>query len=144
MARVKYVHALRRLAAAFPELKIPAELHAGVDASGQETRPCPCGAGLLPRWPWVLQTVSLGFCPSSEVDWRKSTNDKATADRSGRHSLEVQMWRSEWIKAAPGGDHIDYSMVVEHCDVVQASLCSAFPRAYVCTGLPAGKNRYLL
>ena len=107
VARVKYVHALSRLAKAFPELKIPAGLHAGVEASAQETRPCPCGVGLLPRWPWVLQTASLGFCPSNELDWiRKSTDEKAAHDRSGRHVWEMTSWRSEWIGAAPGGDRI--------------------------------------
>ena len=108
VARVKYMHALRRLAAEFPELKIPAGLHAGVDASGQETRPCPCGAGLLPRWPWVLQTVSLGFCPSNDIDWSKSTDDKATADAEDVHFRELCTWRSVWIMAAPGGDCIGW------------------------------------
>ena len=108
VARVKYMYALRRLAAEFPELKIPAGLHAGVDASRQETRPCPCGAGLLPRWPWVFQTVSLGFCPSNDVDWSKSTDDKATADRTDKHFWEMCTWRSEWIMAAPGGDCIGW------------------------------------
>ena len=108
VARAKYKHALRRLAAEFPELKIPAGLHAGVDASRQETRPCPCGAGLLPRWPWVLQTVRLGFCPSNDIDWSKSTDDKATAEVVNVHFWELCSWRDEWIMAAPGGGRIAY------------------------------------
>ena len=108
VARVEYKHALRRLAAEFPELKVPAGLHAGVDASAQETRPCPCGAGLLARWPWVLQSVSLGFCPTSDVDWSESTDDKATAELQDVHSHEMVTWREEWIMAAPEGDSIGW------------------------------------
>jgi len=67
LARVRYRHALRRLAKAFPELEVPVpELCAGLQADQQCTRPCPCGAGLLAKWPWVLQTPQLGFCPGGE------------------------------------------------------------------------------
>jgi len=110
-ARIKYKHALRRLAAEFPELMIPPGLHAGLDASKQETRPCPCGVGRLPRWPWALQTVCLGFCPSSNiyVDWSKlgSYWDMERGDPASKHSLEMINWREEWMLAAPGGERIN-------------------------------------
>jgi len=107
VARIKYKHTLRRLAAEFPELMIPPELHAGLDASEQETRPCPCGAGRLARWPWVLQTVCLGFCPNSHkyIDWSKlgSYWDLKHGDAKGMCDWEMECWRQEWITAAPGG-----------------------------------------
>ena len=113
LARIKYKHALRRLAAEFPELMIPPGLHAGLDASEQETRPCPCGVGRLPRWPWALQTVCLGFCPSSNiyVDWSKlgSYWDLKDDDPVHKHSFEVINWREEWMLAAPGGEKISDS-----------------------------------
>ena len=104
VAKVKYKHALRQLAEAFPELQIPAGLHAGLDASEQETRPCPCGTGLLSRWPWVLQTAALGFGPSAAVDG--VSDDAATADIQGKHDWEMISWRSEWISSAPDGDSL--------------------------------------
>lgn len=107
VARVKYRYALRRLGEAYPELKIPAGLHAGLAASEQETRPCPCGAGLLAKWPWVLHDrVSLGFCPSADWSRDPSADDSAVGDIQDRHSWEMTCWRSEWISAAPGGDNI--------------------------------------
>jgi len=110
VARIKYKHALRRLAAEFPELMIPPGLHAGLDASAQETRPCPCGGGKLPRWPWALQTVCLGFCPSSHkyIDWSKlgSYEDLKYDDARNKHSIEMINWREEWMLAAPGGESI--------------------------------------
>ena len=108
--RIKYKHALRRLAAEFPELSIPPGLHAGLDASEQETRPCPCGAGKLSRWPWALQTVCLGFCPSSHkyIDWSKlgSYEDLKYDDAWMKHGNEMIKWRDEWMLAAPGGEEI--------------------------------------
>ena len=110
VARIKYKHALRRLAAEFPELMIPPGLHAGLDASAQETRPCPCGGGKLPRWPWALQTVCLGFCPSSHkyIDWSKlgSYEDLKYDTANGMHDWEMLKWRDEWMLAAPGGERI--------------------------------------
>jgi len=110
VARIKYKHALRRLATEFPELMIPPGLHAGLDASEQETRPCPCGAGKLPRWPWALQTVCLGFCPNSYkyIDWSKlgSYEDLKYDNANGMHDWEMLKWRDEWMLAAPGGERI--------------------------------------
>ena len=110
VARIKYKHALRRLAAEFPELMIPPGLHAGLDASEQETRPCPCGAGKLSRWPWALQTVCLGFCPSSHkyIDWSKlgSYEDLKYDDAWEKHRCEMLKWRDEWMLAAQGGERI--------------------------------------
>ena len=106
VAKVKYKHALRRLAEVFPELHIPDGLHAGLGAGEQESRPCPCGTGLLARWPWVLQTASLGFCPSADWSTDGARDDAATADIQGKHSWEIICWRSEWISAAPDGDRI--------------------------------------
>ena len=45
------------------------------------TRPCPCGAGVLPKWLWVVQTVGLGFCGCEMAGW------------------EQICWRGEWIAA---------------------------------------------
>ena len=88
VARVGYKHALRKLAEAFPELEIPAGLYAGLHASEQVTRPCPCGAGRLARWPWVLQTKALGFCSGA---WLNPDCP------DGRHDWEDICWRNEWI-----------------------------------------------
>ena len=62
-AKPQYKIALRKLAEAFTELELRAGLHEGLHAHEQRTRPCPCGAGQLARWPWALQPASLGFCP---------------------------------------------------------------------------------
>ena len=96
VARVRYKHALRKLAEAFPELELPAGLYAGLHASEQVTRPCPCGAGRLARWPWVLQTKALGFCPGAVV-----AEDPDSPD--GRHDWEDICWRGEWIGKWPYG-----------------------------------------
>ena len=67
-ARVFYEHSLRRLAREFPDLQVPVtQLVAGLHAREQCTRPCPCGVGDIPRWPWVLSTSSLGFCPEAQT-----------------------------------------------------------------------------
>ena len=105
VARVRYRHALRRLAAAFPDLEVPVpELCAGLQADLQCTRPCPCGAGLLAKWPWVLQTPQLGFCPGGE--WDIELDDEEVTTQS-RHDWESISWRSEWIKACPGARETD-------------------------------------
>ena len=80
VARVKYKAALRRLQKTFPELDVSPML-AVARASEQPTRPCPCGAGVLPKWPWVVQTVDLGFCGCDMAGW------------------ELTCWRAEWIMA---------------------------------------------
>ena len=99
-ARVFYEHSLRRLAREFPDLQVPVtQLVAGLHAREQCTRPCPCGVGDIPRWPWVLSTSSLGFCPEAQTGpepWQTC----------GRHRWEFICWRGEWIRAWPGGDRI--------------------------------------
>ena len=80
LARLKYKQAMRRLLHAFPELNpCPILAH----ASQYATRPCPCGRGVLAKWPWVVQQEHLGFCDCWMASW------------------EVLCWRSEWIKACP-------------------------------------------
>ena len=78
MACVKHKHAVRQLREAFPEVDPSPIAH----ASQHETRPCPCGRGVLARWPWVVQTASLGFCDNCEC---------------GMACWERTNWRSEWI-----------------------------------------------
>ena len=98
VARVRYKHALRRLATAFPELEVPVpELCAGLQADLQCTRPCPCEAGLLAKWPWVLQTPQLGFCPGGE--WGENDDEEWTTQ--SKHDCESFSWRHEWIMACP-------------------------------------------
>ena len=90
LARARYKHALRKLAKAFPELEVLVpELCAGLQADQQCTRPCPCGAGLLAKWPWVLQTPQLGFCPGGE--WGEDDDEVTT---QGKHDWEVISWRT--------------------------------------------------
>ena len=103
VARVRYRHALQRLAKAFPELEVPVpELCAGLQADQQCTRPCPCGAGHLAKWPWVLQTPQLGFCPGGE--WGEDDEEVTT---QGKHDWEVISWRHEWVMACPGARETD-------------------------------------
>ena len=90
LARARYKHALRKLAKAFPELEVLVpELCAGLQANQQCTRPCPCGAGHLAKWPWVLQTPQLGFCPGGE--WGEDDDEVTT---QGKHDWEVISWRT--------------------------------------------------
>ena len=90
LARARYKHALRKLAKAFPELEVLVpELCAGLQADQQCTRPCPCGAGHLAKWPWVLQTPQLGFCPGGE--WGEDDDEVTT---QGKHDWEVISWRT--------------------------------------------------
>lgn len=72
---VKHEHAVRRLREAFPEVD-PCPM---ARASRHDTRPCPCGRGVLARWPWVVQTAQLGFCACGMAGW------------------ELTCWRSEWL-----------------------------------------------
>ena len=82
VARAQYKLAIRKLARAFPDLDIPAAgLTAGLHAREQETRSCPCGAGLLPRWPWVPVDARLGFCPGAVI------GEKPNSYSCGKHSL---------------------------------------------------------
>jgi len=77
--RVKYKHALRRLQLAFPDLDPrPLDL-LDAHASRHRTRPCPCGRGVLARWPWVAHEARLGFCDCPMAAW------------------ELVNWRCEWI-----------------------------------------------
>ena len=82
----EYKAALIWLKRKVPELKlVPSELVKGVHADATQTRQCPCGAGRLSVYPWVLQVESLGFCMCEEAQY------------------ELICWRSEWIDAgAPG------------------------------------------
>ena len=87
LAKVQYKHSLSKLAAAFPLLEVPvAKLYAGLPAQQQRTRFCPCGAGRLPQWPWVLQTEDLGFCPGAVL--REDVI-------CGKHIWEDICWRGE-------------------------------------------------
>ena len=61
-ACVKHKFAVRRLLQEFPEVA-PCPLSA--NASECDTRPCPCGRGVLAKWPWVVQTKQQGFCDCS-------------------------------------------------------------------------------
>ena len=38
-------------------------------ASQQHTRPCPCGLGVLAKWPWVIHSAELGFCTCEMAEW---------------------------------------------------------------------------
>ena len=71
---------LRKLEWAFPELDVGPML---AHASQHHTRPCPCGRGVLAKWPWVVQTADLGFCDCDMASW------------------ELICWRSEWIARWP-------------------------------------------
>ena len=52
-------------------------------ASQHHTRPCPCGRGVLAKWPWVVHTAELGFCNCPMATW------------------ELICWSSEWIERWP-------------------------------------------
>ena len=71
VALVRYKHAFRRLRDSFPEVD---EEHG--------SRPCPCGRGALPMWPWVVQAGGLGYCECDMAVWERIC------------------WRSEWERAA--------------------------------------------
>ena len=75
LACVKHEHAIRRLREAFADVD-PCPL---ARASRHATRPCPCGRGVLARWPWVVQTAQLGFCACDMASW------------------ELTCWRSDWL-----------------------------------------------
>ena len=75
----KHKHALRRLQQSLPEVD-PRPVGIA-NASQHQTRPCPCGRGVLARWPWVAQTAQLGFCDCGMAGW------------------ELTCWRCEWIGA---------------------------------------------
>eukprot|EP00966_Prymnesium_polylepis_P218131 5048547-Prymnesium_polylepis.1 len=71
VALVRHKHALHRLHAAFPETN-----------EDHHTRPCPCGHGDLPMWPWVVQSEGLGSCVCDMAIWERIC------------------WRLEWGRAA--------------------------------------------
>ena len=71
---------LRKLEWEFPELDVGPML---THASQHHTRQCPCGRGVLAKWPWVVQTADLGFCDCDMASW------------------ELICWRSEWIARWP-------------------------------------------
>ena len=77
MAHLEYKQALRRLLRKFPELGPCPIAH----ASQHDTRPCPCGRGVLAKWPWVVQVAEQGFCDSQCCD---------------AACWELICWRSEW------------------------------------------------
>ena len=83
LACVKHKHAVRQLLTAFPEVTACFMAH----ASQHETKQCPCGRGVLARWPWVVHTAQLGFCDAREC---------------GMASWELTCWRSEWIVDGAG------------------------------------------
>ena len=90
-ACVKHKHAIRRLQHAHHEVGPCSVAH----ASQHDTRPCPCGRGVLARWPWVAQTAQMGFCDCGMAGWERTC------------------WRSEWIGAgAP--DLAWCSVVTDH------------------------------
>ena len=84
LACVKHKHAVRQLREAFPEIgTCPSLAH----ASQHETRPCPCGRGVLARWPWVVHGAQLGFCDHRECCMAR---------------WELNCWRWEWISRLHG------------------------------------------
>ena len=83
-ACIKYKHALACLLELFPEVA-PCPMYA--HASQHDTRPCPCGRGVLAKWPWVVQTAQLGFCDCYMTGWERNC------------------WRCEWFKGA-GARHL--------------------------------------
>jgi len=76
VACVKHEHAVRRLREAFPEVD---SCPVTCTARRRDTRSCPCGRGVLARWPWVVQTAQLGFCACDMASW------------------ELTCWRSDWL-----------------------------------------------
>ena len=80
IAYPKLKWALRRMHDAFPEVDpCPMLAH----ASQHHTRPCPCGRGVLAKWPWVVHTEDLGFCYCEMAQW------------------ELICWSGEWIARWP-------------------------------------------
>ena len=110
VAKMEYKEALGLLDKCFPGLGVashlPAErLHEGLSAHAQDTRPCPCGAGRLARWPWVLHMEGLGFCTGEAPEgWPSWAQD----DMDDVHNWEMICWRSEWISASPRGGSIPW------------------------------------
>jgi len=65
--RLHYKRALRGLSESFPELEICVPQHLdGEHATEHNSRPCVCGQGRLPLWPWMLHRPRLGFCGCDE------------------------------------------------------------------------------
>ena len=65
--RLRYKQALKRLAAAFPELELDVPALLGdVRANEHNSRACPCGDGRLIQWPWLLHRARMGFCACHE------------------------------------------------------------------------------
>ena len=52
-------------------------------ASQHHTRPCPCGRGVLAKWPLVVHRAELGFCDCPMAEW------------------ELICWSGEWIARWP-------------------------------------------
>jgi len=80
LALVNHKQALRRLRKSFPDVEVCPLAH--TSHTQHQTRPCPCGRGVLARWPWVVQTAQLGFCGCKMAGW------------------ELTCWRIEWVNAA--------------------------------------------
>ena len=128
VARANYKLAIRTLARSFPHLNIPAAgLIAGLHAREQETRSCPCGAGLLARWPWVPLNARLGFCPGAVL------GEEPNHCKCGKHFWEIINWRSEWVEAWPGGRHLGLFVgnVPSLCVVATSNSIFNFARSYL-------------
>ena len=100
VASVKYKFATRRLLQEFPEL---APFPMVAPASEHDTRPCPCGRGVLAKWPWVVQNDRLGFCAGrgcAKGEW------------------ELGCWREEWIQAGAPGRHSDLLSDLTQSDLI--------------------------
>jgi hypothetical protein len=66
IARLEYKYAMRQL---LDQGVCPDPCPMFAHASQHHTRPCPCGHGVLARWPWVVQTATLGFCDCRMAEW---------------------------------------------------------------------------
>ena len=96
MAEVRYRHALRKLATAFPQL--PSFSPEPVRATERNSDVCFCGRGRLGRWPWMHQDHEMGFCGSFGC----------SADDSGEIIWwpcgALHQWRTRWVEVSLGRD----------------------------------------
>ena len=111
--QVHYKHAVRMLAERFPELELSvAEVCAGIHASEQPTRPCPCRG--------TSSRVGRGCCrrlTSACPDARSGAPrpDGYGAPFCNKHGKEVIAWVYEWVRAW-GPDYARHGLDVRpHC-----------------------------
>ena len=100
VARVRYKHALRKLAEAFPELEIPAGLSAGLHASEQGTRPC-----ALPLWCGAACAMAVGGVDKSPglLPGRGGRGGPGLSGRPTRLGGHLLAQGVDWCVAAGGG-----------------------------------------